>query len=101
MRYRCGNNASPRETSHFRSSPSGSVSAPNKPDLGSFDWADAFRLSGQLSEDERMIQASAAAYASEKLAPRVIDAFANEVTDRSIFSEMGEMGLLGVTLPEE
>lgn len=42
------------------------LKAKDKPDLGSFDWVDAFRLSGQLSEDERMIQASAAAYASEK-----------------------------------
>ncbi|MEM9872499.1 MAG: acyl-CoA dehydrogenase [Pseudomonadota bacterium] len=70
------------------------------PDLGSFDWADPFRLSAQLTEDERMIQASAAAYASEKLAPRVVEAFADEVTDPDIFREMGEMGLLGVTLPE-
>jgi glutaryl-CoA dehydrogenase len=77
------------------------LKAKDAPDLGSFDWADPFRLSDQLNEDERMIQASAAAYASEKLAPRVIDAFANEVTDPSIFAEMGEMGLLGVTLPEE
>lgn len=77
------------------------LKAKDAPDLGSFDWADPFRLSGQLNEDERMIQASAAAYASEKLAPRIIDAFANEVTDPSIFAEMGEMGLLGVTLPEE
>ena len=77
------------------------LKAKDAPDLGSFDWADPFRLSDQLNEDERMIQASAAAYASEKLAPRVIDAFANEVTDPSIFAEMGEMGLLGVTLPEK
>lgn len=77
------------------------LKAKDAPDLGSFDWADPFRLSDQLNEDERMIQASAAAYASEKLAPRVIEAFANEVTDPSIFAEMGEMGLLGVTLPEE
>jgi len=70
------------------------------PDLGSFDWADPFRLSEQLTEDERMIQASAAAYASEKLAPRVVSAFADETTDPEIFREMGEMGLLGVTLPE-
>ncbi len=77
------------------------LKAKDAPDLGSFDWADPFRLSDQLNEDERMIQASAAAYASEKLAPRVIDAFANEITDPSIFAEMGEMGLLGVTLPEE
>ena len=77
------------------------LKAKDAPDLGSFDWADPFRLNDQLNEDERMIQASAAAYASEKLAPRVIDAFANEVTDPGIFAEMGEMGLLGVTLPEE
>lgn len=77
------------------------LKAKDAPDLGSFDWSDPFRLSSQLSEDERMIQASAAAYAAEKLVPRVIDAFANEVTDPSIFAEMGEMGLLGVTLPEQ
>ena len=70
------------------------------PDLGTFDWSDPFRLSAQLTEDERMIQASAAAYANEKLAPRVVDAFAQETTDPGIFREMGEMGLLGVTLPE-
>jgi len=77
------------------------LNAKDAPDLGSFDWADPFRLSRQLSEDERMIQDSAAAYAKEKLAPRVIDAFGNETTDPDIFREMGEMGLLGVTLPEE
>lgn len=77
------------------------LKAKDQPDLGSFEWSDPFRLSGQLSEDERMIQSSAAAYASEKLAPRVIKAFAEEETDPSIFAEMGEMGLLGVTLPEE
>ena len=77
------------------------LKAKDQPDLGSFEWSDPFRLSGQLSEDERMIQSSAAAYAAEKLAPRVIKAFAEEETDPSIFAEMGEMGLLGVTLPEE
>jgi glutaryl-CoA dehydrogenase len=77
------------------------LKAKDAPDLGSFDWADPFRLSEQLSEDERMIQASAAAYAAEKLAPRVIDAFANETSEPEIFREMGDMGLLGVTLPEE
>ncbi len=77
------------------------LKAKDAPDLGSFDWADPLRLSEQLSEDERMIQASAKAYADEKLAPRVIDAFANETTDPDIFREMGEMGFLGVTVPEE
>ena len=76
------------------------LKAKDAPDLGSFDWADAFRLSEQLTEDERMVQASAAAYATEKLAPRVIRAFADETTDAEIFREMGDMGLLGVTLPE-
>ncbi|WP_299732461.1 acyl-CoA dehydrogenase [uncultured Tateyamaria sp.] len=77
------------------------LKAKDAPDLGSFDWADPFRLSQQLSEDERMIQDSAAAYAQEKLAPRIVEAFADETTDPDIFREMGEMGLLGVTLPEE
>ncbi|MGD9293710.1 MAG: acyl-CoA dehydrogenase [Roseobacter sp.] len=71
------------------------------PDLGSFDWADPFRLGTQLQEDERMVQESAAAYASEKLQPRVIDAYATEAVEPDIFREMGEMGLLGITLPEE
>ena len=71
------------------------------PDLGSFDWTDPLRMSGQLSEDERMIAESARAYATEKLLPRVKDAFLTEYTDPAIFREMGEMGLLGVTVPEE
>lgn len=76
------------------------LKAKDAPDLGAFDWADPFRLAAQLSEEERMIQASAAAYAREKLAPRVVEAFANETAEPAIFAEMGEMGLLGVTLPE-
>ena len=75
--------------------------AKDAPDLGSFDWEDPFRLNDQLSEDERMIRDSARAYAQEKLQPRVIDAFANEVTDAGIFKEMGDMGLLGITIPEQ
>ena len=77
------------------------LKAKDAPDMGSFDWADPFRLVDQLTEDERMIQQSARAYAQEKLQPRVIDAFANETTDPSIFREMGDMGLLGVTVPEQ
>ncbi|NRB01948.1 MAG: acyl-CoA dehydrogenase [Rhodobacteraceae bacterium] len=77
------------------------LKAKDAPDLGSFDWSDPLRLADQLSEDERMIQESARAYAEEKLAPRVIKAFADEETDPSIFREMGEMGLLGVTVPEQ
>ncbi len=70
------------------------------PDLGRFDWADPFRLVDQLSEDERMVAESAAAYANEKLVPRVTTAFLNETVAPEIFSEMGQMGLLGITLPE-
>jgi glutaryl-CoA dehydrogenase len=69
--------------------------------MASFDWADPFFLDDQLSDDERMIRDTARSYAEEKLAPRVIQAFANEETDPAIFREMGELGLLGPTVPEE
>ncbi|GKY88080.1 acyl-CoA dehydrogenase [Sinisalibacter aestuarii] len=75
--------------------------ARSRPELSGFDWEDPFRLDSQLAEDERMIRDSARAYAQEKLAPRVISAFENEETDPAIFREMGGMGLLGVTVPEE
>ncbi len=75
--------------------------AKDAPDLGKFAWDDPFRLSDQLSEDERMIADSARAYAQERLQPRVTAAFQNEETDPEIFREMGEMGLLGTTIPEE
>ena len=71
------------------------------PDLSAFQWEDAFRLDGQLSEDERMLRDAASAYAQEKLQPRAIAAYRDEVTDPAIFREMGEMGLLGPTVPEE
>ncbi|MGO7987766.1 acyl-CoA dehydrogenase [Rhizobium leguminosarum] len=63
-----------------------------------FDWADPFRLVEQLTSEERMVQGTAHAYAQEKLAPRVLDAFRNEKTDPEIFREMGELGLLGPTI---
>jgi glutaryl-CoA dehydrogenase len=68
---------------------------------GTFDWQDPFRLRDQLKEDEQLIMDSAHAYAQDKLLPRVIEAYREEKTDREIFNEMGELGLLGVTLPEE
>ena len=71
------------------------------PDLAQFTWDDPFRFEDQLTEEERMIRDSAHAYAQEKLQPRVLDAFQNESTDPEIFREMGEMGLLGVTTPEQ
>jgi glutaryl-CoA dehydrogenase len=71
------------------------------PELGRFDWQDPFRLEGQLTEEERMLRDGARAYAQEKLQPRVIAAYRDEATDPAIFREMGEMGLLGTTIPEE
>ena len=66
-----------------------------------FHWQDPFLLSRQLSEDERMVQAAAAAYCQNKLAPRVLEAFRHERMDTGIFREMGELGLLGPTIPEQ
>ena len=71
------------------------------PDLGNFDWQDPFRLEDQLSEEERLLRDGARAYAQEKLQPRIIAAYREESTDPAIFREMGAMGLLGVTVPEE
>ena len=79
----------------------GTLKAKDAPDLGRFDWEDPFRLDDQLTEEERMLRDAARAYAQDKLQPRVIDAYRNEETDPAIFREMGEMGLLGVTIPEE
>ena len=75
--------------------------AKDKPSAASFKWDDPFLLDEQLTEDERMIRDTARAYAQEKLLPRVIKAYLEEKTDREIFNEMGELGLIGVTLPEE
>ncbi|MEO6293551.1 MAG: acyl-CoA dehydrogenase family protein, partial [Burkholderiaceae bacterium] len=66
----------------------------------SFQWDDPLLLDQQLTDDERMVRESAAAYCQDKLAPRVVDAFRNEVTDPKIFREMGELGLLGSMIPE-
>jgi glutaryl-CoA dehydrogenase len=66
-----------------------------------FDWSDAFSLESQLNEDERMVRDTAQAYARDRLQPRVVQAFADEQTDPAIFREMGGLGLLGPTVPEE
>jgi glutaryl-CoA dehydrogenase len=78
--------------------PKSQTEAPSK---AVFDWADPLLLDEQLSDDERMIRDTARQYAQGKLMPRVIEAYREEKTDRSIFDEMGELGLLGVTVPEE
>ena len=77
------------------------LSAKDAPDLSSFDWSDPFRLNDQLTEEERMLRDGARAYAQEKLQPRVTAAFREEATDPAIFAEMGAMGLLGSTVPEQ
>ena len=71
------------------------------PDLARFDWQDPFRMEDQLTEDERMMRDAARTYAQEKLQPRVIAAYRDESTDPAIFREMGKMGLLGITIPEQ
>ncbi|SHI44413.1 glutaryl-CoA dehydrogenase [Aureimonas altamirensis DSM 21988] len=69
--------------------------------MGRFDWADAFMLEGQLTEDERLIRDSARDFAQEKLQPRILEAYERETVEPEIFREMGALGLLGVTLPED
>ncbi|MDA0275113.1 MAG: acyl-CoA dehydrogenase [Proteobacteria bacterium] len=66
-----------------------------------FVWDDPLLLNDQLSEDERMVRDAARDYCQGKLAPRVIEAFRNEKTDATIFPEMGALGLLGPTIPEQ
>ncbi|MDB5764458.1 MAG: Glutaryl-CoA dehydrogenase [Herminiimonas sp.] len=66
-----------------------------------FHWDDPLLLDQQLSADERMIRDAAHAYCRDKLQPRVLEAFRHEKTDPSIFREMGELGLLGPTIPEQ
>ena len=67
----------------------------------SFVWNDPFLIEDQLSEDERMVRDGAAAFCADKLAPRVEQAYMEETTDPAIFREMGDAGLLGITVPEE
>jgi glutaryl-CoA dehydrogenase len=69
--------------------------------LKTFDWADPLDLQGRLTEEERMVSQAARDYARGRLLPRVVSAFAEERFDRAIMTEMGEMGFLGATLPEQ
>ena len=66
-----------------------------------FDWADPLDLESELTEEERMVRDTARGYAQDKLFPRVLTAYREERFDREVVSEMGELGLLGATLPEE
>ena len=69
--------------------------------MSRFDWADPFFIDDQLTDEERAVRDTAAAFAQDKLAPRIIDAFQHETTDPKIFREMGALGLLGPTIPAE
>ena len=78
------------------------MNAPDSKKLkAQFSWEDPLLLDQQLSADERMVRDAAQAYCQDKLAPRVQEAFRNEKTDPAIFREMGEVGLLGPTIPEQ
>ncbi|MCX5517701.1 acyl-CoA dehydrogenase [Kaistia defluvii] len=69
--------------------------------MSRFAWEDPFHFESQLDDEERMIRDTAKAFAVDRLMPRVEKAYLDEVTDPEIFREMGEMGLLGVTVPAE
>lgn len=67
----------------------------------SFNWEDPFLLDSQLAADERQVRNAARDFARKALQPRILDAFRNETTDPAIYREMGDMGLLGATLPPQ
>ncbi|MDG2533598.1 acyl-CoA dehydrogenase [Sphingomonas sp. HITSZ_GF] len=69
-------------------------------EMGRFDWADPFGLDAQLTDEERMVRDAARDYAQGELLPRVTKAFLDEDFDREIMREMGQLGLLGATIPE-
>jgi len=79
------------------------MNAPDRPVAAKpqFKWEDPLHLEAQLSEEERMVRDTSHAYAQEKLAPRVREAFRHETSDPAIFPEMGALGLLGPTIAEE
>ncbi len=72
-----------------------------EPAILPFDWADPFDLNHQLTDEERMVRDTAEAYAQDNLQPRVTEAYLNENFDREILREMGGLGLLGATIPQE
>ncbi|VAW21487.1 Glutaryl-CoA dehydrogenase [hydrothermal vent metagenome] len=78
-----------------------SLKAKDAPDLGRFVWDDPLLLDSGLGNEEKMIRDAARAYAQDKLQPRIIDAYDRESCAPEIFAEMGEMGLLAITLPEQ
>ena len=77
------------------------ISAKDRPNLSSFDWQDPFNFSDQLTEEERMLQESVRSFAQNELQPRILNAYRNATVEPEIFQEMGALGLLGITVPEE
>jgi glutaryl-CoA dehydrogenase len=78
------------------------MNAPERPKAkAKFSWDDPLLLGDQLSEDERMVRDAAHSYCQKKLLPRVLEAFREGSTDPKVFREMGELGLLGPTIPSE
>ena len=78
-----------------------SQSKQGEQDLAPFNWEDPFLLEAQLTDDERMLRDGARAFAQAELRPRALRDFAEEITDPNVFRQMGEAGLLGITVPEE
>ncbi|TXL68420.1 acyl-CoA dehydrogenase [Zeimonas arvi] len=77
------------------------MNAPDSRIKAAFKWDDPLLLDAQLTEEERMVRDAAASYCQDKLLPRVVESFRNEKTDAEIFREMGALGLLGPTIPEQ
>ena len=73
----------------------------HEPAILPFDWKDPFGLEEQLTDEERIVRDTAEGYAQERLQPRVTEAYLDETFDREILREMGELGLLGATIPAE
>jgi glutaryl-CoA dehydrogenase len=90
----------PGYETHMSARTEGPVAAP-KPESARFAWDDPFLLEEQLSDEERLIRDTARDYAQERLLPRIVKAYREEATEPEIFREMGTLGLLGLTLPEE
>src|SRR5689334_5413259 len=77
------------------------MNAPIKKTKAEFNWQDPLLLDQQLGQEERMVRDAAHDYCQGRLAPRILEAFREEKTDAKIFREMGELGLLGPTIPAE
>src|SRR6478736_2961671 len=88
-------------TSSWRPDASGFSGRDAAETMTTFQWDDPFLLEDQLDAEEVMIRDTARGYAQDRLLPRIREAYAKEQTDPAIFAEMGALGLLGLTLPEQ